>query len=55
MAYTKEQEAALRNAAPVSFEDAVALAAEFGVTTQSVIAKVLSMDAKREKLKALLE
>ena len=44
MPYTKAQEAALTKAAPVSFEDAARLAAEFGVSQRSVIAKVKSLD-----------
>lgn len=41
--YTEKQCAALTNAAPVSFEDAQAFAAAFGVSTQSVIGKVKSL------------
>ena len=40
MAYTKAQEARLREEAPVTFARAEELAAEFGVSTQSVISKV---------------
>lgn len=49
MAYTEAQVAALTKAAPVSFEDAQRFAAEFGVSTQSVISKVLSLDLEYVK------
>lgn len=44
MAYTKEQEAVLVNASPVTFADAEVFAKEFGVSTRSVIAKVQSLN-----------
>ena len=40
MSYTVEQEAVLKAASPVTFEGAVALGVELGVSTKSVISKV---------------
>jgi len=42
--YTPEQEVALTEAAPVTYADAVAFGEEFGKSTRSVIAKVMSLD-----------
>lgn len=42
--YTVKQEAALTEAAPVTYAQAVEFGKEFGKSTRSVIAKVLSLD-----------
>ena len=44
MPYDKDQEARLRDAAPVSYEDAVKLGVEMDKSTRSVIAKVKSLE-----------
>jgi len=44
MSYTVTQVAALTNAAPVSFADAQAFAAQWNVSTKSVISKVKNLD-----------
>ena len=42
--YTKEQESALIDAAPISYDDALVFAEAFGKSPRSVVSKVKSLD-----------
>lgn len=44
MSYTKEQTVRLQSFESISYDQAVTLAVEFGVSTQSVISKVKSLE-----------
>ena len=48
MAYTEAQEARLIEMGTVTYEQAIELAEEFGVSAKSVIAKIYSLNAQRD-------
>ncbi len=49
MSYTDKEVATLKEAAPVTYEDAVAFGLDWGKSTQSVISKVQSLDLEYVK------